>query len=177
MIGWRLSRLVFVDESGINLALTPTRARAPRGERVVDDVPQGRWETYSVIAGLRCSGVVAPMMLPGAMNAESLLAWVQTELAPTLRPGDIVIWDNLSIHKDPEVVAAIHTTGARVEFLPPYSPEFNPIEEAWSKVKSFLRVAKARTVDVLVDALGAAFTAITASDCLGWFAHAGYTAS
>ena len=165
---------MFVDESGINLAMTPTRARAPRGERVVDRVPGGTWETYSVIAGLRNSGVVAPMMLPGAMNTEALLAWVHSELIPTLMPGDIVIWDNLRIHKDPAVAAALADAGVRLEFLPPYSPEFNPIEEAWSKMKSLLRVAKARTIDQLLAALGDALSAISAADCLGWFLHAGY---
>ena len=95
-------------------------------------------------------------------------------MAPELQPGDIVIWDNLSIHKDPDVVAAIKATGARLEFLPPYSPELNPIEEAWSKVKTFLRVVKARTFDTLVDGLGEALRAVSPTDCLGWFEHAGY---
>lgn len=175
MLHWRHSQLVFVDESGINLAMTPTRARAPRGERIVDRVPGGTWETYSVIAGLRCSGVVAPMMLPGAMNTEALLTWVHRVLVPTLLPGDIVIWDNLRIHKDPAVAAAITHAGARLEFLPPYSPEFNPIEEAWSKMKALVRVAKARTTDHLLAALGEALSAISAGDCLGWFLHAGYS--
>lgn len=174
MLRWGFSRLVFVDESGINLAQTPVYGRAPRGDRVVDHVPGGRWETYSVIAGLRSAGVVAPMMIRGAMNTASMLFWVQNELAPELSPGDIVIWDNLSIHKDPDVVAAIKATGARLEFLPPYSPELNPIEETWSKVKSILRVVKARTFAALVDGLGDALRAVSPADCLGWFGHAGY---
>lgn len=174
MLRWTQSQLVFVDESGINLAMTPTRARAPRGERALDRVPGGTWETYSVIAGLRSSGVIAPMVLPGAMNTEALLAWVRSALAPSLMPGDIVVWDNLRIHKDPEVAATITATGARLEFLPPYSPEFNPIEEAWSKMKSFLRVAKARSFEHLLTALGDALSVISAADCLGWFLHAGY---
>lgn len=156
------------------MALTPARARAPRGERVVDRVPGGAWETYSVIAGLRSSGVIAPMMLRGAMNTDALLAWVRTALVPNLKPGDIVVWDNLRIHRDPEVLGAITATGARLEFLPPYSPEFNPIEEAWSKVKSLLRVAKARAFDDLLTALCDALRSISTADCLGWFCHAGY---
>lgn len=174
MLRWMPRQLVFVDECGINLAMTPTRARAPRGERAVDRVPGGTWETYSVIAGLRSSGITAPMMIPGAMNTESLLAWVGSELVPTLMPGDIVIWDNLRIHKDPAVAALITAAGARLEFLPPYSPELNPIEEAWSKTKTFLRTAKARTLDHLLNALGDALIAISATDCAGWFLHAGY---
>lgn len=174
MLRWGFRRLVFVDESGINLAQTPAYGRALRGDRVVDHVPGGRWETYSVIAALRSTGVVAPMMIRGAMNTAAMLFWVQNALAPELQPGDIVIWDNLSIHKDPDVVAAIKATGARLEFLPPYSPELNPIEEAWSKVKTFLRVVKARTFDTLVDGLGEALRAVSPTDCLGWFEHAGY---
>jgi transposase len=177
MLRWALGRLVFVDESGINLAQTPAYARAPRGERAIDYVPGGRWETYSVIAGLRSTGIVAPMMLPGAMNADWMLTWTQNVLAPHLRPGDIVVWDNLGIHKDPDVVAAIRATGARLEFLPPYSPELNPIEEAWSKMKTLLRVAKARTFEALLEDLGAALEAISPADCLGWFKHAGYAVS
>lgn len=171
---WRVPRLVFIDKSGINLAHTPAHARAPRGERVVDYVPGGRWETYSVIAGLRSTGVIAPMMLRGAMNTHALLTWVQDVLAPELLAGDIVVWDNLSIHKDPDVVAAIRAAGARLEFLPPYSPELNPIEEAWSKMEAILRVAKARTLDALLECLGDALEDISHSDALGWFEHAGY---
>lgn len=177
MLRWAFGRLIFVDESGINLAQTPAYARAPRGERAVDHVPGGRWQTYSVIAGLRSSGVIAPMMLPGAMNADSMLAWTRTVLAPELRPRDIVVWDNLSIHKDPDVAAAIKATGARLEFLPPYSPELNPIEEAWSKMKALLRVAKARSFEALLEDLGAALEAISPADCRGWFKHAGYAVS
>jgi transposase len=171
---WTPRQLVFVDESGINFALTPTRARAPRGERALDDVPGGHWETYSVVAALRSTGIVAPMMLSGAMNTASLLVWVQEVLAPSLNRGDIVVWDNLRIHKDPEVCTAITSRGARLEFLPPYSPELNPIEEAWSKMKSFLRLAKARTFDALLQALGEALETISPADSAGWFKHAGY---
>jgi transposase len=173
---WQLSRLVFIDESGINLAHTPAHARAPRGERVVDYVPGGRWETCSVIAGLRSTGIIAPMMIRGAMNTAALLVWVQDVLAPELRTGDIVVWDNLAIHKDPEVTTAIRAAGARLEFLPAYSPELNPIEEGWSKMKALLRAAKARSFGALIECLGDALEAISPSDSLGWFKHAGYAA-
>jgi len=170
---WSVERLVFIDESGINFAQTRAVARAPCGERVVDHVP-AHWENYSLIAALRSTGIVAPMLLPGAMNTEALRTWVRDVLAPELRPGDIVIWDNLGIHSDPEVAVALAERGARLEFLPPYSPDFNPIEEAWSKIKCILRVAKARVFDALVDALGDALNAVCPDDCLGWFKHAGY---
>jgi transposase len=176
MLRWPFRKLVFVDESGVNLSLTRSEGRAPRGERVVDHVPGSRWESYSVIAGLRSSGIIAPMMLRGAMNTEALLVWVRDVLAPDLRPGDIVIWDNLRIHTDPDVAAVIAKRRARLEFLPPYSPDLNPIEEAWSKMKSILRAAKARVADALVQALDDALTAVSPDDCRGWFKHAGYAA-
>jgi len=172
---WHNRQLVFIDESGVNLSETRAEGRAPRGERVVDAVPGGRWENYTIVAGLRMNGVVAPMMLPGAMNADCLRIWVRRSLAPALKPGDIVVWDNLSIHNDPQIPKMIERRGARLEFLPPYSPDLNPIEKAWSKMKTVLRKLKARTRDALVKALGIALRAITAEDCLGWFKHAGYT--
>ena len=109
------------------------------------------------------------------MNTAALLTWVEVVLAPTLQRGDIVVWDNLRIHSDPEVVSAIRARGARLEFTPPYSPEFNPIEEAWSKMKAIMRAAKARTVGELLEFLGDALRAISPADCRGWFKHAGYT--
>jgi transposase len=173
MLRWSSRHLVFIDESGVNLSQTRAEARAPRGERVVDHVP-AHWESYSVIAALRCTGIVAPMVLRGAMNTDALRAWVQDVLAPQLRPGDIVVWDNVGFHTDPEVALALADRGARLEFLPPYSPDLNPIEEAWSKMKSILRVAKARAFDALVHALDSALGAISPADCVGWFKHAGY---
>lgn len=113
------------------------------------------------------------MVLPGAMNTMSLRTWVNECLCPGLRPQDIVVWDNLKIHGDKEVARAIRERGARLKFLPAYSPEFNPIEEAWSKMKALLRAAKARTSGALVEHLGKALQAITATDCAGWFEHAG----
>lgn len=173
---WPTRKLVFIDESGVNLALTRRQAWGPRGERVVDDVPVGRWETYSVIAALREEGVTAPMVLRGAMDTESMRAWVRTQLAPSLRRGDIVVLDNVSFHSDEEIAELIARRGARLEFLPPYSPDLNPIEEAWGKVKTILRAAKARVLEALVSALGEALSAICPRDCQGWFQHAGYRA-
>ena len=171
---WAANKLVFIDESGVNLALTRSQAWGPRGERVVDDVPAGRWEAYSVIAALREDGVTAPMVLRGAMETQSMLAWVRTQLAPTLRRGDIVVLDNVRFHDDPEIAELIARRGARLEFLPPYSPDLNPIEEAWSKMKTMLRAAKARVLEALVGALDEALSAISSQDCHGWFQHAGY---
>jgi len=171
---WSGERLVFIDESGINLALTRPCGRAPRGERLYDSVPDGRWQNYTMIAGLRLDGLVAPMVLPGAMNAMALRAWVAQSLAPELRDGDIIVWDNLSVHDDAEVRRCIEATGARLEFLPPYSPDFNPIEAAWSKVKQALRAAAARKWRALVYAVGNAMQAVTPENCRAWFRHCGY---
>lgn len=171
---WPVDRLVFIDESGVNLALTRAQGWGPRGERVVDDVPAGRWETYSVIAALRDDGVVAPMVLRGAMDTESMRGWICEQLAPNLRRGDIVVLDNISIHQAPDIAEAIAHRGARLEFLPPYSPDLNPIEEAWAKMKATLRAAKARVLEALVWALDEALSGISSQDCRGWFQHAGY---
>lgn len=171
---WRRSRLWFVDESGVNLSLTRSEAWAPRGERVVDYVPGRRWETFTIIAALSVGGVRAPMLLPGAMNTEALRVWVRDHLVPLLQPGDIVLWDNLGIHEDYEVGLLIRGAGARLEFLPPYSPDLNPIENAWSKAKTSLRAAAARTWERLVDGVAGALRAITPTDCLNWFCHCGY---
>jgi len=174
---WRKRRLWFVDESGVNLALTRPDAWAPRGERIVDHVPGRRWETFSVIAALSLDGVHAPMLLPGAMNTEAMRVWARESLAPLLQRGDIVIWDNLGIHGDFEVRLAIESTGARLEFLPAYSPDLNPIEHAWSKTKAVLRRLGARTWRHLITAVGDALHAITPADSAGWFRHCGYAGS
>lgn len=166
-----------MDESGVNLALTRTNAWAPRGERIVDQVPGRRWENFSLIAALSLDGVHAPMLLPGAMNTEAMRVWARESLAPLLQSGDVVVWDNLGIHGDFEVRLAIESTGARLEFLPPYSPDLNPIELAWSKTKAVLRRLGARSWRRLVNAVGTALHAITPEDSAGWFRHCGYAAS
>lgn len=171
---WRPERLVFIDETGVNVALARAEGRAPRGQRLVDHVPTCRWESYTLIAGLRCEGVLAPMIFPGALNTEALRAWATRFLAPELQPGAIVIWDNLGVHDDVEVRRAIRARGARLRFLPPYSPDLNPIEHAWSKAKRIFRAIRASTFDALVDAAAEALHAISPSDCRGWFKHDGY---
>lgn len=176
MRGWCAANLVFIDESGVNLSQTRAEARAPIGQRIVDHVPGSRWETYSVIAALRAGGIIAPMVVAGAINGDALRAWVEEVLGPELRPGDIVVWDNLSIHTSAEVARLVRSRGARLQFLPKYSPDLNPIELAWSKAKRLLRRIKARTAETLVQALGEALAAITPSDSCAWFRHAGYVA-
>lgn len=171
---WPPCKLVFVDESGVNLSLTRAEAWAPRGERVVATVPGRRWENYTLIAALRTSGVEAPMLLPGAMNALALRVWVRDCLAPRLKRGDIVVWDNLGIHGDLESRGHIEARGATLEFLPPYSPEFSPIEPAFGKAKTLLRGIGARTWRRLITATGRVLQAITPRDCEGWFRHCGY---
>ena len=170
---WDASRLVFIDETGVNVALARAEGRAPRGRRVIDHIPMCRWQNYTVIAGIRTDGVVAPMIFPGALNTEALRAWTTHFLLSELRHGDIVVWDNLGVHDDAVVLEAIRSRGARLRFLPPYSPDMNPIELAWSKAKQIMRVIRADTFETLVTATGEALDAITPSDCRSWFKHAG----
>lgn len=150
------------------------RGRAPRGERLRASVPHGHWMTTTFVGGLRLNGMTAPMVLDGPMTAACFLAYVQQVLSPTLRAGDVVILDNLPAHKGAAAREVIEATGARLLFLPPYSPDFNPIENAFSKLKALLRRAAARTVDQLWRAIGTAIDAITPTDCANYFTAAGY---
>lgn len=160
--------LVFVDESGANTAMTRTHGRAPQGERVQATAP-GAWENVTLLAGLRTSGVVAPMALPGAVDRLVFQTYVQEALVPQLQEGDVVVFDNLQPHKNPAVRQAIEAVGARVEPLPVYSPDLTPIEEMFSKTKSHLRTVAARTTDNVITAMGEALKRVTESDILGWF--------
>jgi transposase len=169
-------RLVFVDETGVTTAMTPTYGRSPRGERVIASAPAS-WESVTVIAAVGLDGVRAPPAVPGASDAATFLAYVEEVLVPSLRPGDVVVFDNLASHFTPGVAGAIERAGATVLPLPPYSPDFNPIEEMFSKLKEFLRHAAARTRDSLYDALGEALKLVSAEDILGWFRQAGLCAS
>src|SRR5262249_47637615 len=168
-------RLVFVDETGVTTAMTPRYGRAPRGERVEDSAPAS-WESVTVIAALAADGVRAPLALPGAVNAAVFQAYVAEELVPALRPGDVVVFDNLAAHHSEEVREAIEAVGARVLPLPPYSPDYSPIEERFSKFKNFLRRIGARAKEHLYDAIGAGLREVSDHDILGWFCHAGLCA-
>lgn len=150
------------------------RGRAPRGERCRASVPHGHWKTTTFTAGLRRSGLMAPMLLDGAMDGDAFLAYVEQVLVKELVPGDIVIMDNLPAHKVSGVSKAIETAGARLLYLPPYSPDFNPIEMAFSKLKAILRKAAARTVDALWKVIADALDAFTPQECQNYFAAAGY---
>lgn len=150
------------------------RGRAPRGERCRAAIPHGHWETTTFTGALRLSGMTAPMVLDGAMTGEALLAYVIQVLVPALRRGDIVVMDNLPAHKMTGVRAAIERAGAQLRYLPPYSPDFNPIEMAFSKLKAFLKKTAARTIDALWNAIGQAIPLFTPAECQNYFAAAGY---
>lgn len=169
-----LERLKFVDESGINLALTRLFGRAPKGQRVVDSVPKNYGDNVTLLGVLSVAGVEALMTVNGATDGDIFLVFVRKVLAPTLREGDVVVWDNLGAHRSIAVREAVEATGARLVFLPPYSPDLNPIERCWSKIKTFLRAAKARTREALEAALKRALATVTESDARAWFAHCGY---
>lgn len=150
------------------------RGRAPRGERCRAAVPHGHWKTTTFTGALRLSGMTAPMVLDGPMNGAAFLAYVEQVLAPTLRPGDVVVMDNLPAHKRTGVRDAIEAAGARLRFLPPYSPDFNPIENAFAKLKALLRRAAARTLDGLWNAIGHALPLFSPAECANYFTAAGY---
>jgi transposase len=161
-------RLVFVDESSANTSMTRTHGRAPAGERVPGAVP-GRWDSVTLICGLRLSGVTAPVVFPGATDTPAFRSYVEQVLAPALGADDVVIWDNLQPHKAPAVVAAVERAGARVVPLPPSSPDLTPIEEMFSKVKAALRSAAARSTVAITATLGSALHDVSRQDVLGWF--------
>jgi transposase len=168
--------LVFVDETGANTAMTRTYGRAPRGQRVKGSVP-GRWKSVTLTSGLRLSGVVAPLAFEGATDAPTFEGYVQQSLAPQLRPGDVVIWDNLKPHKVAEARRAVEGAGATLIPLPPYSPDLSPIEEMWSKVKGALKSLAARTTEGVYDAMGTALRSVCREDILGWFKSCGLCAT
>lgn len=167
-------RLVFLDESGAKTNMTRQYGRAPEGERLFDAVPGGHWNTTTMISAIRLKGVATAMVTEGATNTLVFQGFVDHFLVPILHPGDIVVMDNLSSHKATSVMEAIEAVGAEVWYLPPYSPDFNPIEQMWSKVKHYLRSFAARTKRTLLTAIGKALRMITANDAAGWFKHAGY---
>ena len=154
--------------------MTRLRGRAPRGQRVHDSAPHGHWHSTTVIGAMRMDGSTACMAIEGATDTDVFRAYVSQVLCPILRPGDLVVMDNLAPHKSEPTLALIRQTGAEVLFLPAYSPDLNPIEQMWSKVKNTLRSLQARTRESLLEALGQALAGITAQDALNWFAHCGY---
>ena len=169
-------RLVFVDETWAATNLARTHGRAPRGERLRAAVPHGHWKATTLVAGLRNTGMVAPMVLDGPINGETFRAYVDQVLVPELRPGDIVVMDNLGSHKGLGVRRAIEAAGASLLYLPPYSPDFNPIENAFAKLKSALRRAAERTLDRLWATIGRTIGTFTSAECANYFAAAGYDA-
>lgn len=169
-----VKKFIFIDEMGSNLGFTRLYGRAAPGQRVVEDVPSKKGENVSTIGAIGLDGVRAALSLPGAIDGETMAFFVTEMLAPKLKPGEVVFMDNCSIHKVEEVTEAIEAVGARVIFLPTYSPDLNPIENCWSKVKSILRSLKPRSAEELFKALEKAFAAITTQDILGWFKHCGY---
>jgi transposase len=168
-------RLVFLDETGADTKLARRYGWGPKSARVVSDVPCGHWRTTTFVAALRTTGLTAPLVVDGAMNSEIFLAYVQQFLLPTLRAGDIVVMDNLSSHKQRGVREAIESVGAQLSYLPPYSPDLNPIEQAFSKLKTLLRKHAERTVAGLWQRIGQLLDHFTPAECQNYFRHCEYT--
>ena len=164
-----------MDESSAKTNLTRLRGRAQRGQRVHAHAPQGHWNTTTIIGAMRLDGSTACMTINGATDVDVFQAYIREVLVPTLRPGDVVVRDNLSPHKSQPTLCLIAQAGAEVLFLPAYSPDLNPIEKLWSKVKNFLRSAEARTEAQLIRAIGLALGSITRQDAINWFAACGYS--
>ncbi len=177
MIGLDADRLVFIDETWAKTNMARTRGRSRRGTRLIAKVPYGHWKTTTFVAALRCDGLTAPTVVDGAMNGVTFLAYVRQQLVPTLRQGDWVIMDNLSAHKVAGVREAIEAVGAKVVYLPPYSPDFNPIELVFSKLKWLLRSAAARTVEGLHSQLGSLLDHFPPNECASYLRHCGYNAT
>jgi transposase len=172
-----VGRLVFIDETWASTNMARRYGRAPIGERLVDAVPYGHWQTTTLVAALRMDGLTAPMVIDGAMNGDLFVAYVEQVLGPTLRSGDVVVLDNLSSHKRSEVRTLLEGAGCRLVYLPPYSPDFNPIELAFAKLKALLRKVRQRTRDDLWDFLGQAMDAFAPDECENYFWHCGYYAT
>jgi transposase len=168
---------VFLDETGLNTAMTRLYGRAPRGQRLVESVPAARWETTTLLSAIRRDGVVASLEFPGATDEGAFRTYIDQVLVPALRPGDIVVLDNLAAHRVGAVARALRKAGAGVWYLPPYSPDFNPIEKIWAKIKALVRKAKARTTEAVWEAIARALQAVTPKDCQGCFEFCGYHAT
>jgi transposase len=165
---------VFLDECGVTTDLLRRYGRSPRGHRLRDHTPCGHWQTHTVVAALRPHALSASAVFDGPIDNPSFLAYVEQILVPTLRPGDIVVLDNLAVHKQPDVRAAIEHVGAHLRFLPPYSPDFNPIELAFAKLKAFMRAARPRNFDQVCALVAAALGLYTSIECANYVRHCGY---
>lgn len=170
------ARLVFIDETAVTTKMVRLWGRSPRGVELVGRAPFGKWETITFVAGLRHNKMVAPMVIEGAMNAEMFLAYIEQCLAPTLRRGDIVVMDNVGIHKAPAIREAIENKQASLRYLPKYSPDLNPIELSFSKFKALMRKASERTVSGLKRVIRSFLPSLSAKECANYFTHAGYDA-
>lgn len=170
-------RLVFLDETWATTNMTPMRGRSPRGRRCLGRAPYGHWHTTTFICALRETGLVAPCVLDGPVNGSAFLAWVQQMLVPELGPGDVVVMDNLGSHKVCGVRQAIEAAGAQLRYLPPYSPDMNPIEQMFAKLKMLLRRAAARTQESLWQATGALLDRFSSAECANYIRHCGYGSS
>jgi transposase len=171
------ARLVFIDETWAKTNMAPLRGWAPRGQRLKAKVPHGHWRTLTFIAALRVDRIEAPCVIDGPINGETFRAYVEQSLVPTLRPGDIVIMDNLGSHKGEAIRAAIRAAGARRFFLPPYSPDLNPIEQVFAKLKHLLRRAQARTVETTWRHIGSLIDRFSPVECANYFRNAGYAST
>ena len=167
-------RLVFIDETWIRTNMAPLRGWGPKGQRLRGFAPHGRWRTMTFLAALRCDQLTAPGVFDGPINGACFRAYVEQVLLPTLKPDDIVIMDNLGSHKGAAVRRAIHAVGAKLWFLPKYSPDLNPIEQAFAKVKHWLRLAQHRTIDDIADRIGTLVSGFKPDECANYLANAGY---
>lgn len=169
-----VGQYVFLDECGVTTDLLRRYGRSPQGARLRDHAPFGHWETHTVVCGLRVDGPTAPAVFNGPIDKSSFLAYIEQVLVPTLRPGDVVVLDNLAVHKQPEVLAQIEGVGAHLRFLPPYSPDFNPIEQAFAKLKAFLRAARPRSFDHVNALVAAALGLFSRAECVNYMRNCGY---
>jgi transposase len=168
---------VFLDECGVTTDLLRRYGRSPRGTRLRDHTPCGHWQTHTVVAALRVTGLGAPAVFDGPIDNPSFLAYIEQVLVPTLHAGDVVVLDNLAAHKQPEVRLAIERVGAHIRFLPPYSPDFNPIELAFAKLKAFLRAARPRSYEQVCSLIAIALDLFTPDECVAYARHCGYRAT
>jgi transposase len=171
------ARLIFIDETWIKTNMAPIRGWGPKGERLLGFAPDGRWRTLTFLAALRIDALTEPCVVDGPINGAIFRAYVEQFLLPTLRPGDIVILDNLGSHRSRAIRAAIRSVGARLAFLPPYSPDLNPIEQVFAKIKHWMRIAQARAIDAINDHIANLVVGITPDECERYLANAGYASA